>query len=329
MSFRFAMILLGLALALIYPIISHAAELRDTVTVGGEIVTLGDLFDDAGEASSVAAAKAPEAGGSLQLSVSRISLLARRNGIDWRNTLGLTHVIVYRKGMTIAEGDVSAAVSQAIIAQTPSLAPNSNLRVDFDNGAANVQVGEMAKATVKIEQLSFNPRNGAFAALVRAPADDMNAKLRRVSGRAITVLDVPVLKRDMAEGETIRPQDLDTITLPASRVSQDIVISEAQLVGLAPKRILRGGDMIRSADIRQPLAVTKGALVDIAYSNGALTLMMRGRAVQSGAVGDVIDIVNPTSNRKVQGVVTGANMVRIQALGAPQVSNAPTENRTL
>ena len=55
------------------------------------------------------------------------------------------------------------------------------------------------------------------------------------------------------------------------------------------------------------------------YVSGTLTLIARGRALESGAIGDTIDIMNPRSNRTVQGTIEGPNTVRIDAMGAPRV----------
>lgn len=293
-----------------------AAELRPEVTVTGNVVTLGDLFDGAGDAARTAVADAPSPGLASEISVSRISLVARRNGLAWHNTTGLTHVTIVRDGVAVPEAEVAAAVSSAIMATTPSMPVSSKLQVDFTNGNSGVQVATDQPRTAKVEQIAFNPRTGGFEALVRAPATDLASPLRRISGRAYPVMDVPVLTRDVAPGDVVRKQDIDWVRLPANRVSQNIITAEAQLVGMAPRHPLRVGEPLRMGDVQPPLVVEKGMLVDMTLVSGALTLTARGRALQSGAVGDTIDILNPRSNRTVQGVVEGPNMVKIVTFGA-------------
>ncbi len=294
---------------------AEAAVLRSDVTVSGNTITLGDLFDDAGAAARVVVSDAPAPGLSNEISVSRISLVARRNGLSWHNTTGLTHVTVARSGIAVPDAAVSTAISAAIMASTPSLAPSTLMQVDFANGAAGVQVGTDAPATVKVEQIAVNPRTGDFDALLRAPANDPSAPLRRVSGRAYPVIDVPVLTQDVAPGDVVRKQDIDWVRLPAMRVSQNIITAENQLVGMSPRHALRMGEPLRNTDVQAPLVVAKGAQVDMTYVSGSLTLTARGRALQSGAVGDTVDIINPRSNRTIQGTVLGPNMVRVDILG--------------
>lgn len=304
--------------ALVLP--ARAAELRTDVTVTENVVTLGDLFDGAGDAARTVVADAPAPGFTSDISISRISLAARRSGVAWRNTTGLTHITVARAGTAVPEPEVAAAVSSAIMAATPALPVTAKLQVDFANGHAGVQVGIEQPLSVKVEQIAFNARTGSFDALLRAPANDLASPLRRVSGRAYPVLDVPVLTRDVAPGDVVRRQDIDWIRLPANRVSQNIITAEAQLVGMSPRYPVRTGEPLRMSDIQPPVVVAKGAQVDMTYVTGALTLTARGRALQSGAIGDTVDILNPRSNRTVQGIVEGPNMVRIEAFGAPRAA---------
>jgi flagella basal body P-ring formation protein FlgA len=133
------------------------------------------------------------------------------------------------------------------------------------------------------------------------------------------VTDVPVLARDVAPGDVVRAQDVQWIRLPSDRVSNNIVTTEAGLVGMSPRYPVRTGEPLRMSDMQPPVVVAKGATVDMNYVSGALTLLARGRALQSGAVGDTIDIVNPRSNRTVQGIVEGPNVVRIDAMGGARI----------
>ena len=319
---RIALTIGTIAAAALFAGAAASAELRPTVTVAGETVTLGDIFDDAGAAAHIVVANAPAPGLTGEISVSRISLAARRNGIEWRNNAGLTHIVVGRSGANVPEEEVASAIAGAIEAQSSSLPSAAILQVDFANGAAGIQVAEDAERSVRVEQLSFNPRNGAFTAVVRAPANDMMSPLRRIAGRAYPVIDVPVLTRDVMPGDVVRRTDIDWIRLPATRVSQNIVTSLPQLVGMSPRNPARAGEPLRLSDMRPPLVVEKGAQVDMTFVSGALTLTARGRALDSGAIGDIVNVLNSRSNRTVQGIVEGPNMVRIDAPGAARSAAA-------
>ena len=221
--------------------------------------------------------------------------------------------------------DVSAAIVEAIITKNPSILPTANMQVDFTGGNAGVQVSDSDNLDLRVENISFNVRNGNFEAIVRAPANNPTAPLRRVYGRAYPVTDVPVLVRDVAPGDTVAATDIQWVKMPSSRVSANIVTTQSGLVGMSPRFPVRSGEPLRLSDLQPPVVIAKGAVVDMNYASGALVLLARGRALENGAIGDTIDIINPRSNRTVQGVVIGPNVVRIDNLTMPraQASTAP------
>lgn len=304
---------------------ASAADLRSAVTVSGPTVTLGDLFDDAGAAANVVVADAPAPGLRSEISVSRISLAARRNGIAWRNEAGVSHIVVARSGIAVPEEEVSSAIAAAIVAQSQGLPSASQLQVDFTNGVAGLQVAEDADISVKVEQLAFNRRNGSFTAILRAPAGDALSPLHRVTGRAYPVSDVPVLTRDMRAGDIVRHSDIDWVRIPANRIGQNVITSLDQLVGMSPRYQARAGEPLRLADMVPPVVVQKGAEVDMLLSSGALTLIARGRALENGAIGDIINVLNTRSNRTLRGVVDGPNSIRIDTPGSARAVSAAAQ----
>lgn len=307
----------------------HATELRPAVTVSGETVTLGDIFDNAGKAAHVVIANAPAPGYRSEISVSRISLAARRNGIEWRNDAGLSHIVVARSGIAVPEEEVASAIAAAIGAQSTGLPSASQLQIDFTNGAAGVQVADDAEISVNVEQIAFNRRNGSFTAILRAPAGDMLSPLHRVTGRAYPVSDVPVLNRDMRPGDVVRHSDVDWVRVPSSRIGQNVITSLDQLLGMSPRYQARAGEPLRLADMVPPVVVQKGAQVDMLLTSGSLTLIARGRALENGAVGDIINVLNTRSNRTLRGVVDGPNSIRLDTPGSARaVSAAPHSNNS-
>jgi flagella basal body P-ring formation protein FlgA len=88
----------GLALA------GQTVELKPHPVARGYI-TLGDLFSNATEAAAkVVVIHAPPAGLDAVLEASEIQMLARRNGLDWSNALGLAHITVASLGGAAPSG---------------------------------------------------------------------------------------------------------------------------------------------------------------------------------------------------------------------------------
>jgi flagella basal body P-ring formation protein FlgA len=85
--------LFGAALAFADPV-----TLRARVEASGPAITLGDLFDGAGDVSGRAIAPAPPAGQVRTLSAPLLSAAASAAGLDWTPPPGMTEVRVVRPG---------------------------------------------------------------------------------------------------------------------------------------------------------------------------------------------------------------------------------------
>lgn len=303
---------------------AEAAILRPSVSVAGENITLGDLFDDAGAASSVVIAIAPPPGVPTAISVSRISQVARRNGIAWRNTQGLTRVVVTRSGILVGEEMVKDALAASIAEKSPGMATKGIIEIVLTSTIDNLMVSEDTLPSLSVEQINIEPRSGRFAATVRVPANDTAAPLRRVTGRSYPALDIPVLTRRISQGDKIEETDISWLRLPATRISQNIIDSASDLIGFTPKRTLRPGEPLRTSDIEAPRLVVKGAIVSVTYTIGRMNLSSRGRALEEGALGATIKILNERSHRTFEVKVTGIN----EAIVAPPYPVSETGTST-
>ncbi len=291
---------------------AEAAILRPSVSVAGEHITLGDLFDDAGAASSVIIAIAPPPGVPTAISVSRISQVARRNGIAWRNTQGLTRVVVTRSGILIGDELIEEALAASIAEQAPNMVTKGIIEIVLTSSIDHLMVSESTLPSMSVGHMNFDQRSGRFIAAVRVPANDNTAPLRRLTGRAYPALDIPVLTRRISPGDKIEEADINWLRLPATRISQNIIDNANDLIGFTPKRTLRPGEPLRGGDIEAPRLVEKGAIVSISYTLGRMNLSSRGRALEEGALGDTIKVLNERSHRTIEVKVTGMNEAIIE-----------------
>lgn len=92
------------AITLLYLLLSASLAFADTVTLrprveaSGPAITLGDIFDGAGEASGRAIAPAPPPGQVTTLSIPLLSAAASAAGLDWTPPASVTEVRVVRPG---------------------------------------------------------------------------------------------------------------------------------------------------------------------------------------------------------------------------------------
>ena len=81
--------------------------------------------------------------------------------------------------------------------------------------------------------------------------------------------------------------------------------SEMQINGSWPSQPLRRTDLMK------PQMVHRDDTITLVYEVPGILLTTRGKALESGAEGDVINVLNVESKRTIQGTVTGTNRVSI------------------
>jgi flagella basal body P-ring formation protein FlgA len=87
---------------------------------------------------------------------------------------------------------------------------------------------------------------------------------------------------------------------------------------------LRVGQAVRTADLMKPEIVKQNETVTITYQRPGIVLSIRGKALESGAEGDVVNVLNVQSKRTIQTTVTGPGRV-VAAPEAPALSVSARE----
>src|SRR5262249_39377945 len=124
------------------------------------------------------------------------------------------------------------------------------------------------------------------------------------------MVEVATLTRTLRQGEVIKGSDVTIDRRPKVDVGLE-GMSPEQAIGLAVKSPLRAGAALRESDLVKPLAIQRNEQVTITYDVPGITLTVRGKAAEAGAVGDVVSVLNIQSNRPVQATVTGPGRVAV------------------
>ena len=163
---------------------------------------------------------------------------------------------------------------------------------------------------ISVDIMSLDLAGGRFVGTATARDGDA-IRQARIAGRVDRMVEVPVPNRAIAPGERIAMSDLDWIDVSMSRLGHMTVTGADAVVGLAAKRGLRPGQPISIREIEVPVVVRKGTLVTMAVSGPGLVLTATGRALEDGAAGQTISLINVQSKRTVQGTVIGPDQVQI------------------
>lgn len=294
------------------------ALLHPNVVVDGDVVKLGDLFDNVGAKADVAVARAPAPGRRAVVDADWLQRIANMNGVDWRAENVFEQAVIERSGVTVTHDQIEAELLSALASQGVSPA---NSQIELANRAAQIVVPIDAQLQIGVRDLSYDSRYKRFTATVEVPANSPSASRMRVTGRVIQTVDVPVLARQIGRGDVINAHDITWTKVREDAIRRDIVVDADQLVGLTPRQTLRSGQMVSTSDLQKPIAVARGALVTMVLKSGTMMLSAQGHAVEQGSVGDVIRVTNSHSNMTVEGKVEGPNMVSVSLAGTTALAN--------
>jgi flagella basal body P-ring formation protein FlgA len=289
-------------------------SLTAEVTVSGDLVRIGDLVENAGDAASIAVFRAPNPGTTGAVPVDRVLDALRPHGVISVDAKGLATVNVTRTGRTIAREEIEARIARDIASVTGIRDPK-NVGITFDQEPQAIQVDSNSSGDLKTERLSLDRRTGRFNIIILMPGEHRNW---RYAGIASEVFEAAMLTRPVARGEILRASDISIEKRPKSELVADVVADGQIAIGQAARRAMRPGQPLRQGDLMKPELVQRNEPVIISYQVPGIALTLRGKALESGSEGDVVNVLNLQSKRTVQGTVTGSGRVLVAPIAAAE-----------
>lgn len=123
---------------------------------------------------------------------------------------------------------------------------------------------------------------------------------------------VAVAARPLGRGERLSAADIELQRQDVSHLSGGYHSSLDAVVGMEVRRSVRAGMVLNRSVIRPPILVNRGERVSITAANGAVQVSMEGKALASGARGELIEVVNTSSKTKLEAEVVAPGMVRVR-----------------
>lgn len=275
---------------------AQTLQLRDAVTVRGSTITLADLIEGAPEGPPLFMAPAPGVTGTIR--TARIKEAALQAGITDFDARALPHVAVTRASRKIDAAAMSDDVRTALATKL-GIAP-AQLDVSFDT-APDVTALLLPQDGALVADLAVDTNTRRFSVTL-----DPTRVIRErpvVTGRYREIVELAVLKRAVARGETITADHITIERRGRNEVAD--AISHSAALGLVAKNALSAGQALRQSDLGKPILVERNSIVTLTFQTPGMALQLRGRAQDQGALGDAISVLNPVSKKIVVGVVTG------------------------
>jgi len=123
---------------------------------------------------------------------------------------------------------------------------------------------------------------------------------------------VLVALREIGRDEAFTGANTAVVRTEITEAKGTVARSLEDLSAYRSRRSLEAGSILRIEDGYLPALVEKGRPVHIVVKKGTLAIRARGVARQDGAMGDVVEILNPDSGRTFQSVVVGPDEVVVK-----------------
>ena len=201
-------------------------------------------------------------------------------------------------------------VTTALHAALAGVGAGSDLEIDLPGFVAPM-VPLAGTVDAAIEQLDWDGATGRFTGLLVLSGEGMGLTRMRLSGTANEMIEVPVPVRRINAGNVVLPEDVHIARVRAGLGRGDIARGLDQAIGYTLRRQVIPGQPIALADLTRTASVTKGSRVTMQLRGAGLTISAQGLALEPGAIGEHIRILNPNSRAVVEAEVVGAGTVRV------------------
>jgi len=294
--------------------------LRASITVTSDVVRVGDLIDNAGSAALIPLYRSPDLGTTGALPVAQVLAVLRAKQVIGVMTGDIKEVQVTRLARTLVNKDLETAVATALERRF-GLGDAANITVTFDRGIADMRLDASNTGVLQPVATRYDARSGRFDIAFEINNDNNPAPTKlRFTGTAIETVEVAVLTRDIDRVDLLKASDVAVERRPKAEVTGEAA-SRDRTLGMQLRRPMRAGTPIRVADIVKPDFVQRDQNVTVIYQVPGIYLTTRGKAIESGAEGDTISVLNLQTKRTLSGVVTGRGQVTVQ--GASQAAPMP------
>ncbi len=285
---------------------AHAVGLKENSIITDDTIKLGDLFYGLSRDEDRPLGAAPRPGDEMIINARTLLRIAVALDISWRPQDAQTRAIIKREATVIKQDQITKTLISAL--------KKEGAYGNFEVTVGNLQdiilpIDEPAK--LDITRINYDQGRNKFTATIAAPSAENPIQNLSVQGYLHPVIDVPVLRDNQEHGRRISTHDIEIIQIREGSFSKDTIASIDQLIGMTPRRLITAGRPIKRTDIIAPVIVERGELITLSLANGAMNITTQVKALENGAKGDVIRVVNLSSNKTIQALVTSTSEVSI------------------
>lgn len=287
---------------------SNASDLKQRIKVRDANVRLSDVFTDVAESNDKNVFASPMPGQSKNISISALWKIANVNGIQWEKPQVNKRIRITREGNPVDLKTLTGLLREEV--KNQGVGDDVQLSIFGQSKTLYLPINS-DESDIEIDSLTISSSRNRYRAKLLWPLGDGSYQEVEANGTIELVRLLPVLNRTLLPGEIITKRDISWVNIPIKRITSNAIQSEENFIGFTPKRALVANKMLRNSDLEALKFVKKGSQVTITYISGPLRMNTIGKALQHGAMGDAVRILNMGSNKTIIAQVTGHGQVEV------------------
>ena len=291
---------------------AEAATLRTMTTLHAPVVRLADLFDDAGANANRVLGPGPGPGGRIVVEAAQLGAIARQFGVDWRPVSSADRAVLDWPGRPLRREDAMAAVRSALVAAGAA----ADCEIELPDFSPPV-VPLDADPRPVVSAMEYDAGAGHFSAVLTITGNAMEPINVRVGGHVDDTVELPVATRRLLAGTVLRTEDVHMARVRVAQVHGDVLHHSADAVGMQIRHQIAAGQPLAAKELMRPSMVQRGATVLMLLDSPGIALTAQGHALEGGAIGERIRVLNPISHVVIEAEVIGPDRVRIAPNSMP------------
>ena len=159
----------------------------------------------------------------------------------------------------------------------------------------------------RLDGFNYDSATGMFASrLIYGEGSEIGFR-----GQAIVLVPALVPVERIQAGEILSQSDLKEIRIPYQTIPAGSVRYPSEMIGKQTRRVLIDNRPIPESSLIEPQIVERGDQVSIELAAGGLKLIAPGKAMEDGAKGDDVRVINLNSNKTITATIEASGLVRV------------------
>ncbi len=284
-----------------------APTLKQHVIVNTKIVTVGDMFNDAGALAEKGLFMSPKPGTTGNVPLASIALAAERAGLSSFDDAGLSAVRVERAGLAINRDFLNNLMADEL-RNRDMLKPEHMVEFNNFGGFQTVHAATNQHMPVEVVDFYFNRQSNRVQAKLSVAGQ---TKPLTLDGTIDILAPAAHLRRTMTKGEIVDINDIEFRPTPIRFGQTNGELDVTNILGKSLTRTVRENTMLRPSDLSEPIIIGRNDVVTILYRQGPLKLTVKGQALHAASKDQTVTVMNLMSKKMVQGIATGTGTVVI------------------